>query len=46
MTVKEAIEQLESLKDHCGAMISEHGGVWRKDVEALNMAMKIMREQV
>ena len=46
MTVKEAIEQPESLKDHCEAMISEHGGVWKKDVPALDMAMKLMREQV
>lgn len=46
MTMKEAIAQLESLKDHCAAMILEHGGVWKKDVQALDMAMKIMREQV
>lgn len=49
MTVQEAIAQLESLKDHCAAMILENGGVWnvwKKDVQALNMAMAIMREQV
>ena len=46
MTVQEAIAQLESLKDHCAAMILEHGGVWKEDVKALEMAMEIMREQV
>lgn len=46
MTMKEAIEQIESLKDYCEAMISEHGGVWKKDIQALDMAMEIMRERV
>lgn len=54
MTVQEAIAQLESLKDHCAAMIlehgcvwkEEHGCVWKEDVKALEMAMEIMREQV
>ncbi len=46
MTMKEAIAQLESLKDHCAAMILEHGGVWKKDIPALDMALEIMRERV
>lgn len=46
MTMKEAIAQLESLKEHCTAMILEHGEVWKKDVQALDTAMEIIREQV
>ena len=32
--IKEAIKQLESLKYHCGSMISDPDDEWVKDVEA------------
>lgn len=39
MTKCEAIDQLESLLEHCKTML-ENGEIWARDCEALNIAIK------
>ena len=39
MTKNEAIDQLESLLDHCKTM-RESGEIWARDCEALDVAIK------
>lgn len=41
MTIHEAIEQLESLLDHCKTMC-ESGEVWVRDCEALDVAIAVL----
>lgn len=43
MTIHEAIDQLKSLLDHCKTM-SESGEIWARDVEALDIAIKALKE--
>lgn len=46
MTRKEAIEQLESLREHCDAMVDDKfasDDVWDRDVEALDLAITALR---
>ena len=43
MTREEAIEQLESLWEHCESMISSDEPVWRRDCDALKIALTALR---
>lgn len=43
MTIHEAIDQLKSLLDHCKTM-RESGEIWARDVEALDIAIKALKE--
>lgn len=43
MTKNEAIDQLKSLLDHCKTM-RESGEIWARDVEALDIAIKALKE--
>ena len=43
MTRKEAIEQLESLREHCWSMRRADDIVWDKDVEAIDIARTALR---
>lgn len=43
MTKEEAIFQLENLKEHCESMILG-GSTWKKDVAALNVAIKELKK--
>jgi hypothetical protein len=46
MDLKDVIKQLEDLKEHCEDMIDkdDYENIWRKDVKALNRAIKIVKE--
>ena len=43
MTIHEAIDQLKNLLDHCKTM-RESGEIWARDVEALDIAIKALKE--
>ena len=48
MNREEAITQLEELREHCKEYIKEDEegfGVWSDDVEALNIAIGVLRKQ-
>jgi hypothetical protein len=44
MNKEEAIAQLEDLRAHCEGFINENS-VWADDVEALNIAIDVLRKQ-
>lgn len=44
MTNKEAIEQIESLADHCSSMQDDPEDIWEKDIQALDTATKAIKE--
>lgn len=51
MDTKTAIEQLESLKEHCASMVgrpeeNSAADIWRQDVEALSIALDALRAKV
>ncbi len=43
MTWKEAIKQIESLFEHCEAMMTSDEPVWSQDCEALKVALSALR---
>lgn len=48
MKTERVIRQLEDLKDHCKdfANDDEDGNVWSNDIEALDVAIKILEKQI
>ena len=45
MTREEAIEQLETLKEHCASQKAhKHHEPWESDIEALDMAIEALKE--
>lgn len=44
MTIEEAIAQLISIGEHCADMTEEKGDIWDMDCEALDMAIKALKE--
>lgn len=46
MTRNEALEQLESLKEHCKEMMEDDDSIWSRDVDALNVAIEVVKEVV
>ena len=45
MTEYETILQLKNLREHC-RVFSEGGEIWRKDIKALDNAIKILERQL
>lgn len=46
MTREEAIKQIESLFEHCEAMMTSDEPVWSQDCEALKVALSALRHQI
>lgn len=48
MDAKEAISQLESLKEHCEDFkeTKEEGCIWRKDIKSLEIAVEALEKEV
>ncbi len=46
MSVKEVIEQLKSLREHCKeyADAQDEDCIWKKDVQALDIAIEILED--
>lgn len=44
MDEKQAIKQLESLKEHCQSMKSSDFNIWTQDIEALDFAINTIKQ--
>lgn len=44
MDEKQAIKQLESLKEHCQSMKSSDFNIWTQDIEALEFAINTIKQ--
>lgn len=44
MNIEEAITQLEDLRAHCEGFINE-SSAWADDVEALNIAIEVLKRE-
>lgn len=44
MNEKQAIKQLESLKEHCQSMESSDFNIWNQDIEAIEFAINTIKQ--